>query len=515
MPNTLAAFTSPNLRLHAGALGAVFIIVITILIRAPFLNYIVAFGDEGIFLQGATRILNGERLYVEFFEFLPPGGFMLTAGWLAITDGSFIAARVLVIGVLVGIGCLVYAACLRVTQNIALSIGATLVWTAFTQGEVAQFLHNWFTSLFCMITFVALLAWTRKPGGRLWLVVLAGLAGGMAAMITQNRGALVLLAGLAAFRYPGDVRAVALYCVAAIFVPALLIAQLAHQGTLQAAFDSVIMFPLKHYAGINYLPPGPNLLAFLVAGAFALLLVYREGRHILIDRAFRLCAGFCLAALLGLLARADRDHLGYALPLVLPLLLMAACRLTSPRLHLLLAGILAGSAFLNLNTFETMSRMWRLFQEPMIATHRGPVRVTPGATAEIAALVRHLESLPQEDAVFVYPYSPLLPFLTSRRHSAEINVIIPGYTTKEQYVEACRDVLRGARWLVTDDRWTSAEWTNMFPAIAEPAPPERMLFEAILEEASVPAGAYGIHSLRLIVNADASKCDVIAASSAS
>jgi len=129
-----------------------------VLIRTPFLTHVGWLGDEGILLQDATRILNGDRLYLDFLEFLPPGGFMLTAGWLAVTDGSFVAARVLAIIVLAGIACPTYWACLRVSRSVAASVGAALVWIVMAQAHLNQLSHNWFTSLFCMITFVSLLA---------------------------------------------------------------------------------------------------------------------------------------------------------------------------------------------------------------------------------------------------------------------------------------------------------------------------------------------------------------------
>jgi hypothetical protein len=514
MLSALTVSRPSSLRARAAALGALFVVLVSVLIRAPFLTYVGRFGDEGILLQGATRMLNGDHLYLDFFEFLPPGGFILTAFWLAISDGSFVAARVLAVAVLVGIGCLTYSACLRVSRSIVASIGVTLVWTLLPRPELTQVSHNWFTTSLCMVSFVSLLAWAQESRGRLWLVVLAGLAGGMAAMITPNRGALVLLAGLTAFRCQrSDLRAVGLYCAAASFVPALLIAQLAWQGALEAAFDNVIVFTLTRYGAINYLPLGPNLLIFAAAGGFAVLLLQREGRRILGDGEFRLCAAFSLAALLGLLARADGDHVAYALPMVLPFLLLGAWHLTSARLHPVLAGILAASVLLS--ALGLAPRIWGVLHESPIATPRGTIRVTSEASEDIQALVRRVEALPQGEAIFVYPYSPLLPFLTGRSHAAKVNVLIPGYTTKDQYAEACRDVLRGARWVVTDDRWTSAGWVDLFPAIAEPEPRERMLFEAILKEATVPAGGYGIHSLRLIVNADASKCDAIVGQGAS
>src|SRR4051812_814070 len=79
----------------------------------PFLRSILMLGDEGILLQGAVRLLRGERLYRDFFEFLPPGGFFLTAGWFGLTNVSVFSARVLAAFTFVGIACILYCVALR------------------------------------------------------------------------------------------------------------------------------------------------------------------------------------------------------------------------------------------------------------------------------------------------------------------------------------------------------------------------------------------------------------------
>src|SRR5689334_14941812 len=53
--------------------------VVTTLLCLPFFRLVVFIVDEGVLLNGAERLLEGSKIYTDFFEFLPPGGFVLTA----------------------------------------------------------------------------------------------------------------------------------------------------------------------------------------------------------------------------------------------------------------------------------------------------------------------------------------------------------------------------------------------------------------------------------------------------
>src|SRR5262245_14898090 len=202
-----------NLRSESGRVGLTAVGVLTTLLCAPFLRSVGWLGDEGILLHGADRMLRGEKLYLDFFEILPPGGFILTAGWLATTGVSFGSARVMVILFIVGIACVSYMVCHRLSESAAASAIAVLAWVVMSQGEWTQVNHHWFTTLFSMLALWTLLVWTERSDRRSWLVVAAGLAGGAAVMVTPTRGALALLAGFAAFA--GEWRkvgALAAYC---------------------------------------------------------------------------------------------------------------------------------------------------------------------------------------------------------------------------------------------------------------------------------------------------------------
>src|SRR5437667_6829101 len=49
--------------------------------------------DEGIVLQGAHRILNGQLPYRDFFTFYTPGSFYFTAGLFKVFGDSILVAR--------------------------------------------------------------------------------------------------------------------------------------------------------------------------------------------------------------------------------------------------------------------------------------------------------------------------------------------------------------------------------------------------------------------------------------
>ena len=97
----------------------IFVGLVTVVLCVPFLRSIIWLPDEGVLLHGAERILNGEKLYLDFFEFLPPGGFLVTAGWFALAGISFESARCLAILTIVGIACFTYLACRQATQHAA------------------------------------------------------------------------------------------------------------------------------------------------------------------------------------------------------------------------------------------------------------------------------------------------------------------------------------------------------------------------------------------------------------
>ncbi|MEJ0015441.1 MAG: hypothetical protein WDN25_02560 [Acetobacteraceae bacterium] len=463
----------------------------SIIACAPFLRTVYALTDEGQLLNGADRMLRGRRLYGDFFEFLPPGGFVATAGWLWLTGTSLAWARALAILVIVGAAAFTYLASRAASRRSALSAGLVLGWMALSQGEWTGISHHWFTTLFSCVTAWAAVAACGDERGRLRWPVTAGLAGGAAAMTTPTRGALVMLAAIVAFLDRRRPWTFIVYALAGLAVPVALIGYLLLQGTFGAAFDDVIRWTAENYVSVQPVPfgefatPQNQLLVYVfpAAALLAVLAIVQGGRPSLGDRRLMTCISLALAGFIGAFPRPDAVHLGFNCPLAIPLIALCATRLTQrwrPAYRYALAAAIIGFSVPGVRSF------WWLYQRALLAETTGTPR---GAVALIGPpsngrFIARMGETPPGDTYFFYPYVPLLPFLTGREHVVEFDIFNPGYTTTDQYRQACVSAVQRATWLVFErsmaDPVVLKQW---FPATPDPNPPEKRQFEQAAEQA--------------------------------
>ena len=105
-------------------------------------------------MRGAELLLRGQRLYADFFEFLPPGAFVVTAAWFSVAGVSFGAARSLAIITFVGIVCFTYLSCRQASRNAALSALLVVCWLTLTLSPRMawmQISHDWFATLVSVV----------------------------------------------------------------------------------------------------------------------------------------------------------------------------------------------------------------------------------------------------------------------------------------------------------------------------------------------------------------------------
>jgi hypothetical protein len=456
----------------------------------PFILTIYGVRDEGVLLHGADRMLRGSRLYSDFFEFLPPGGFVLTSAWFSVAGISILSARELAILTVVGIACFTYLACRQVSRNAPLSACLVIGWAMMSQGPWTQVSHHWFTTLFTMVGAWAALASLESPLRQLRWPLIAGAAAGTAAMIIPTRGALAVLAALIAFLNLRQNRAASIaYVLAVGLVPAGLVAYLVANHSLAASFDDVIRFTASRYAPIQGVPFGsfasvqnfPLIYLFPVATILPVLVCARDWRVALRDRPLQLCAAFCLAGLIGCYPRPDITHIAFAAPMACPLLASCVSRLTQrwrPASHLTLATVLVGLHIPAFLSFVWVSQ--HALGSEVVRTPRGDAKLL--AEAGIREILARIDATPPGDAYFFYPYVPMLPFLAGREHVAKHDIFIPGYTLPSQYNDTCLSVMRRAEWLVIDRAWIGAKaWKSVFPAIQNAQPQETIEFERALD----------------------------------
>jgi hypothetical protein len=466
-------------------------------------------GDEGVLLHGAERMLRGNILYVDFFEFLPPGGFLLTQAWFSIAGISVGSARSLAILTIVGIACFTYLACRQASNNAPLSALLTTLWVVVSQGLWTQINHHWFTTLFSMVAAWAALASVEQTQRGLRWPLMAGAAAGMAAMVTPHRGLLAMLAGVTAFLNLRRQRAeLIVYGFGCVLAPAGMLAYLSGHHALAAAFDNVIRFTNAGYADIQSVPFGfgsqlgfggqtpPLMDVFPLTVLLILLVCARDWRTCLHDRVLWLCVAFALAGFVGCFPRPDLAHIGFAAPLACPVLAHCMTRLTQwwrpvwRRYYrysvVMVAGVMIG-LFLRISQ--------EALHADIVPTPRGGVAFvgqpgTPELLARIAAT-------PSGDGYFFYPYLTMLPFLAAREQLSKYDLFVPGYTLPSQYHDACISVMQHASWVVIDQRWADPNTLKeAFPAIRDPAPQEKKRFEEALEEGFELIAQEGAFELR-------------------
>ena len=468
--------------------------LIAVAIYAPFFRYVEWLGDEGVVLHAAVRILGGDALYRDFFEFLPPGSFLIVAAWMKLFGVGFASVRVLAVCVMAGIAALLYAAARLSSGNRVLASLLAIAWAAFSDDVWMVINHHWFTTAASMASTVALLlALDCTP--RRGAAFAAGLFAGTAAMVTQTRGALLCVAVLAVLLTLPRARAPLVSAIAGMtLVPLAMILYLAAWSTLSAALDDTILYPARHYAGIQAVPFGHWAttwadatsvaffpVTFVLAGAALALrrgVIWREVR-------FRASLALAIVGLLGTYPRPDITHISFTAPLACPLFALLATDLLGRlgrRARAAGGALLIGLWLAGVGI--AIERRMEVVAGPLhaVPTARGlVVRRANSWTDDFAALVAQIDGVSPGDAFFFYPYSPMLPYLTARRHVGALDVMTPGYTTAEQFHETCVRVVSQAQWVVIDRMWSDRRMLrSAFPAMRDPDPPEKRGFEAAL-----------------------------------
>lgn len=453
----------------------------------PFFRCVAWLGDEGVLLHAAVRILGGEVLYRDFFGILPPGSYLIVTAWMKLFGVAFAAVRALAVGVIVGIAALIYATARLSSGSRPLAALLAIAWAVLSQGDLTVVSHHWFATAASMASAVGLLLVVDGSPGRKTAFA-AGLFAGIAAMVSSTRGALMcvaLLAGLLTLR-AGRARLVTAVVGMAI-VPTAMVLHVAATGALVVAFDDVIRYPALHYAGIQAVPfgMGASLQTFALVALFPAAFILAgaalasEGAALWRNPRLRVSVGLALVGLLGSYPRPDHSHLAFTVPLACPLFALAAVDFRGLR-RSVVGKFFIGLCLVGLASWVAIAVV--VTRSPVVATARG--LTVPGGdlqAANFAALVFQIDRVPAGSAFFFYPYSPLLPYLTGRRHAAALDVMVPGYTSVEQFRKTCQRVATEAQWVVIDRRWSDPNFLRkIFPAMRDPDPPEKRDFEAAL-----------------------------------
>jgi len=457
---------------------ALSLILLSCLYLRIFYHYSALNADEGIVLQGAQRILQGQVLYRDFFSYFTPGSYYWMALLFKLFGSSILVGRAALIVYGGLFSALTYLIARRVCARWSALLACYAVLLTCLPFRFVV-LHNWDSTLLAYLTlYCALLVFER--GGRAWAVA-AGSFAALTILFEHSKGVglvLGLLCGylLIAWRSrtwslldAGQLAGLALG-FGWPFLATFSYFALEHSTV---AMLSSWAWPMFHYTGANRLPYGflvmstPDrtellagpwsmklatlvtlgpciLLPILPAIALAILLHFgfRGGRSEHLDPRSTYWI-LISATLTGLVAstfltkRADFTHLNYLGPLFY---LVLAWMLGGPgsfsRLWRYLQPIVALCAFFCVTGFG-MAMLWGpLGAHHISRTVRGEIK-TVGSDGPLEFLQANVR--PGEE-MLIYPYEPLYYYLTGTFSAIRLEYLQPGMHTADQFRQAALEL---------------------------------------------------------------------------
>jgi len=394
--------------------------------------------DEGIWLDGARRILAGQVPYRDFFTYLGPGAFWNTAAAFRVFGVTLGAARALAVAELAVISACLYWMTAKLGSRAA---GLILVVFYFEQlisrQDMLAVNHRWESAALSVAAGALLLFSARSRAN--WSLVSAGALVAYAAWTTPSM-VFMLLPMLAWAGYERKWTGVALFAVGAGDVSAAVVVVLISQGAFLPMLRGVL------WAGANY--SDANRFTYgEIFGGYAALFKYVDSvgmaaaagisialvwvpilaqataaLGLAISRRLRNArmlwlAGCALAALAAVMPRPDPPHLAYSMPFAC---IIAACVMAQLPGGLRLALVSALCLIAAVPAGEVLT--YRMGLEST-ASRVGIIR----GNHEDIHWVRQLEQLVAPgESFFAFPYIPLAYFLTEGANPTRYSYLQPG-----------------------------------------------------------------------------------------
>lgn len=474
--------------------------------------------DEGIVLQGATRILSGQVPYSDFFSFYTPGSYYLLAGLFGLFGNSLMVARssLAIAGALCSV--ITYLLSRRVCSR-GMSIFAAILATAVGAAFRFLVLHNCYSTLFACIAVYSFVRLVENP--RFTWGFSTGSFVALTFLFEQSKGgglALGILLGLVLLRSAGFPNK-SLLAALGTGVAWPFVLTFVYFGAHHAIGDMVSswLWPLHHYSGANRVPygwlnwsdsarnaifrSGPWFVrvakAIAISPGIVIAVLPLVAVGLLLDWAIRLrksennpVARYYVAvcsALSGLLfsiviVRADILHFMYLAPLwyvVLAWILGANLQPSSmlrkarPLLVLYTAAAFGMLAFAMLLA-TTGAKSW-------IQTRRGDIK-----TREPDNVIEYVQAHSTAgERLLVYPYLPLYNYLTSTKSPTRFDFFQPGMNTPEQAQEMVKTLIAERTGAVLFESWFAEKFANSWPGTP------------LAAIANDPVGDYIVHNFRV------------------
>jgi hypothetical protein len=422
----------------------------------PFMRVLWRHVDEGILLEGAQRVTEGQLPGRDFLECIGPGSFYWMAGFFHLFGTSITTARGLLLGTGVGVALAVFHLARRANAHPILC-AVFFVVTAIPPFPINT--HHLDGDMFCLFALCAFVEWQRRES----VLPLAGcgVLAAAATLMMQSKGLLFLMAlALSTVLVSHGARKRVVASVTWLVGPYVVVlagvaAFYFFQGALNDLIWANFTWPVSRYLGINSCPYAmflghhltvisqgmaaimPGRLTLLAATFIDLPLLIVAALPVLLislvawlrTRAFAsdlIPFWSCGIALwLSELHHPDNQHLAWGSAILLVLASALFRRITNhPGVPLL--------CFASLFVLAAIYVAPALSARTPIETRRGQLF---GQTQD-QVLQFLLKNTRPGDDIFIYPHFPNYYFLSGTRNPTRLSFYVHGWNPPEQFREA-------------------------------------------------------------------------------
>lgn len=421
--------------------------------------------DESLFLYGAKRILQGQALYRDFFEFITPAGFYFFALVYAVGGTTLQAARAAMTAVNALSAVLIFVLARKVTGGqeaviaaVVFAVACVPVWNMASP--------HWLSTCLCLATATVLLAdrWAASPRLR---PALAGALAGLTFSTQQQRGvflgvwlvaALLLLPGGDAPRAAARwLRALVWAGVGWAAVVTAILGYAVWRSSLALLVQAIFTFVffayrprhlgstgwgatmwLTSYAADytwRWLPPAVPVVLVAETGALLGRLARHRGRPERVRAVLLLLAG-CMAG--AIFYFPDLIHVAFIFPFTLVVAAGLVHRLrSSPRLRGAdgVARLVLGVVLLAVLHKGWRNLMLTRLQYPVrYETAFGTVASNDTGRDIVVHLRNSVSDVPADRrTVLSYPADASLYLTLPGENPTPFSLLLPGYNTPEQF----------------------------------------------------------------------------------